>query len=329
MINPTENKTTGDVSHSKKKKKKNSGFSFQRMMLDIALWFAPNYVKMAEKKNAPIFLTIKLSHYCELARWALDRQGIQYKEATYLPVTHITATIKARRALGFSGKSTTSTPLLILPPHDGLPSKGVGSSFLIAEWAGLPVQADWIDELDNQVGPAVRRLGYDDILFRPDAVTKTMSIGTWKERFGFNLVRSTIVKTMIKEMLVTPKTYKPEPAIEVKLSKSGEPLPTKFGDEKIIRRLLERSAAVLLESPYLDGEELGGTDLAVACLLAPLLNPKGYGGRLGAIMKAEMEPSEFLDSVKNSVTGKHCLKLFVEERFKMTDGRRLSTAMSM
>ncbi|HET6281472.1 MAG TPA: glutathione S-transferase N-terminal domain-containing protein, partial [Polyangia bacterium] len=34
-------------------------------------------------------ITIPISHYCEKARWALDRAGAAYVERKYLPVAHL------------------------------------------------------------------------------------------------------------------------------------------------------------------------------------------------------------------------------------------------
>lgn len=38
--------------------------------------------------GAPILITIPISHYCEKARWALDRAGIAYTERPHLQLIH-------------------------------------------------------------------------------------------------------------------------------------------------------------------------------------------------------------------------------------------------
>src|SRR5687768_16716828 len=35
-----------------------------------------------------ILITIPLSHYCEKARWALDRVGLAYREEPHAPLVH-------------------------------------------------------------------------------------------------------------------------------------------------------------------------------------------------------------------------------------------------
>ena len=42
-------------------------------------------------------ITIPISHFCEKARWALDRAGVEYVEQRHLQVIHVLA---ARRAGG-------------------------------------------------------------------------------------------------------------------------------------------------------------------------------------------------------------------------------------
>jgi glutathione S-transferase len=42
-------------------------------------------------------ITIPISHYCEKARWALERAGIAYREERHIQGVHMVA---ARRAAG-------------------------------------------------------------------------------------------------------------------------------------------------------------------------------------------------------------------------------------
>jgi glutathione S-transferase len=58
----------------------------------------------------PRLICIPFSHYCEKARWALDRRGIAFVEEGHLPILHTRATRPA------GGRST---PLLVV---DGGPT---------------------------------------------------------------------------------------------------------------------------------------------------------------------------------------------------------------
>lgn len=73
----------------------------------------------------PLLLTLPPSHYCERARWALDRSGIRYIEERLAPGAHI---LRLKRL----GAATTSLPLLLFP--DGSICQG---SDLILDRVGL------------------------------------------------------------------------------------------------------------------------------------------------------------------------------------------------
>ena len=44
---------------------------------------------------ARTLVTISISHYCEKARWALDRAGLAYEERRHLPALHRVAVKRA------------------------------------------------------------------------------------------------------------------------------------------------------------------------------------------------------------------------------------------
>src|SRR3954447_17471412 len=57
--------------------------------------------------RTPVLVTIPISHYCEKARWALDRAGVAYVERRHLPALHRVA---VRRAGG-----RLTAPVLVCP----------------------------------------------------------------------------------------------------------------------------------------------------------------------------------------------------------------------
>ena len=114
----------------------------------------------------PRLITIPFSHYCEKARWALDRRGVAFVEEAHLPVLHTRAT----RAVG--GRST---PLLVI--DDGGQQRSLTDSTDILRYADaagtrgerLFPPADSVvggevaaleDRFDEFLGPHARRLAY-------------------------------------------------------------------------------------------------------------------------------------------------------------------------
>ena len=61
-------------------------------------------------------ITIAFSHYCEKARWVLDRNAVAYRERKYMPTMHFGATLRADlfAKVGRSDRASTrfSTPVL-------------------------------------------------------------------------------------------------------------------------------------------------------------------------------------------------------------------------
>src|SRR4051812_34254287 len=60
--------------------------------------------------DRPRLVTIPISHYCEKARWALDRAGIPFDERAHLPGLHRVAVRRAGGAL--------TAPVLVCPGGD-------------------------------------------------------------------------------------------------------------------------------------------------------------------------------------------------------------------
>ncbi len=107
-------------------------------------------------------ITIPISHYCEKARWALERAGMPYREERHVQGIHRLA---ARRAGGGA-----TVPVLVTP--DGV----LGESEEILAWVDartppehrlFPAEPDARHEverlcrrLDEELGPKGRRLMY-------------------------------------------------------------------------------------------------------------------------------------------------------------------------
>src|SRR5205807_2532258 len=110
-----------------------------------------------------------ISHYCEKARWALDRAGIPYREERHVQGIHRLA---SRRA---GGRGTV--PVLVTPAGP------VADSAEILDWVDarlspdlrlVPVDAAAAAEVralcrrfDEVLGPSARRLIYVHMLDRP------------------------------------------------------------------------------------------------------------------------------------------------------------------
>jgi glutathione S-transferase len=137
-------------------------------------------------------LTIPFSHFCEKARWALDRAGVSYVEQGHVPGLH---RIAVRRA----GSKATSVPVLVLPPGEGGRVLGDSRDIVAHADAVAPPRARLFPddpagrrdvealeaELDGELGPHIRRILYFHLLPSRALTFGLMDQGTprWEQLF--------------------------------------------------------------------------------------------------------------------------------------------------
>ena len=111
-------------------------------------------------------ITIPISHYCEKARWALERAGVPYREERHVQGVHILASRLA------GGRGTT--PVLV-SEHGTF----AGSEWIVRYadlhlepedrlFTGDPEVEALSRRLDDGLGPDGRRLIYAHMLPRPE-----------------------------------------------------------------------------------------------------------------------------------------------------------------
>lgn len=116
---------------------------------------------MTNSNRAPaILITIPLSHYCEKARWALDRVALPYREEPHAPLLHRLATKRNERGtvpvlVHESNRFADSTD--ILKHADAV----CGGDLLYPRDAELRREVDALEErFDTELGPHTRRWAY-------------------------------------------------------------------------------------------------------------------------------------------------------------------------
>jgi glutathione S-transferase len=214
--------------------------------------------------SRPRLLTIPISHYCEKARWALDRAGIAYDEERHVQGVSV---VCARRAGG--GRTL---PVLVAG------DRVLAESEDIVRWADerLPAERRLVPDdpvqrravltlarwFDAGLGPAGRRLCY--ALLLPDrqtlVATNNQGIPRWED----------VASRRLWPLLGL--------AVRVRLRMPAELSPA---DERIVRAAFDDVARRLADGrPFLCGERFTAADLTFAALSAPVLAPRRYGVRL-------------------------------------------------
>ncbi len=200
-------------------------------------------------------VTIGPSHYCEKARWALDRAGIGYVEEAHVPMVHWLFTLPRTR---------TRTVPLLLTPHGALTDSTDILRFVdrgLAEPARLYPGDDALasevaaleDELDELVGTTARRLVYCHLVHEPALFVEVMSQGLGRAERA--LLRG--AHPIMRRALARAFNVSPRAAARMR----GR-----------LDELLAKQAARLADGrQYLFGERFTAADLTLVSLLQPVM----------------------------------------------------------
>lgn len=243
-------------------------------------------------------LTIPISHYCEKARWALERAGIPYREERHVQGVH-------RLAARLAGGGLT-VPVLVTPEGT------IGESAEILAWVDEhtlsgqrlfpsdPAERAEVEQvcrrLDERLGPSGRRLMYVHMLPRRDLVLRFNNEGVprWEDRtmrYGWPVITG-----LVKRVLDI------KPGVEVE-------------DEASVWREFDFVAERLGDGgPYLCGERFGAADLTFAALAAPVVVPPDYGVPLPQPEALEPETAAIIESAREHPAGRFALTLYSEHR---------------
>jgi glutathione S-transferase len=240
-------------------------------------------------------ITIPFSHYCEKARWALARAGVDFVEDGHLP-------IYAYLALRRAGAGRT-VPALVTA--DGAV---IADSTDILRWcdahgaaaplapADLPAAAALEDDFDRHLGPAARRLGYFHLLPSKPAFAELLALGGvpgWQARSG-RLARP-VVTRLIKRGL--------------RIDAAGA-----ARSREVIDRTFATVADLLADGRrYLCGDRFTAADLTFAALAAPVLMPDAYAT---AYMPASQPPAfrALVDELRATPAGAFGLRVYADHR---------------
>jgi glutathione S-transferase len=239
-------------------------------------------------------VTIPISHYCEKARWGLERAGIAYREERHVQGIHRLA---ARRAGGGA-----TVPVLVTP--DG----AIGESQEILEWIDerLPDERRLfprdqrsraeVDRLcrrfDDVLGPPARRLIYVHMMRdRPLALRfNNAGVPAWEERtirYGWPAMQ----KLVTRVLEIGPNSEQQ--------------------DEPAVWRELDFAAGILADGrPYLCGERLTAADVTFASLSAAIIVPPVYGVALPQPPEMRPELAALVERAREHPAGAYALSLF-------------------
>jgi glutathione S-transferase len=238
-------------------------------------------------------VTLPFSHFCEKARWALDRAGLAYREEAHMPML---SWIAARRAGG--GRTL---PVLVTP------RRPIADSTEILAWCDAHGDADALfptgplgdevraleDDFDLRLGPHARRLAYAAALPSKDAARAAYAyVPSWQAR----TVEATypIVVRLMSRLL--------------KIDAAGV-----ARSRTIVDATFAAVGARLADGRrYLTGDRFTAADLTFASLAAPVLGPAQYGGPLPPRDTWPADFASYVDGLRATPAGRFALALYAE-----------------
>lgn len=243
-------------------------------------------------------ITIPPSHYCEKARWALEKMSIPYLEEGHPPIFHRRP---ARRAGG-----PGSTPVLVT--DDGVyPDSTVILRYLQGiegeGWRPYPENpelrktAEELEEdFDTKLGPHTRRLAYYYLLQHRDLFLRSVLAGVGGgSKLVYPLVSPLVTFLMRKGMKIT------EASAERSLG--------------YVRAIFAEVGELLADDrEFLVGDELTAADLTFASLAAPAVLPENYGSPLPTLDEIPSELLEIVEEFRSTAAGAFVLRLYRDHR---------------
>lgn len=253
---------------------------------------------MTETAANNVLVTIPISHYCEKARWALDRAGIAYVEQSHIQAIHRFAT---RRA----GGGLTAPVLMcadgaIADSTDILAWTNAQCTALSALYPESPDRAAVVRQLedyfDTHLGPQSRCWLYQQLRKRRDLALDYGCAGVpaW-ERMTLQLGYPALIAIVAHVLDVTPTTC--------------------LRSEHEVRAVFDAVGEYLSDGrSYICGEQFTAADLTFSSLAAPMLMPEGYGVELPQPEELPPYTAGVVHELRAHPAGLHALKMYETER---------------
>jgi len=251
-----------------------------------------------KRSERPTLVTIPISHFCEKARWALDRAGVPYDERRHIQIIHQFA---ARAAGGgrtvpvlvtTDGVFSESAAIMryadtYLPEPERLYPAGAAPA---AEVASLERR------FDEGLGVEGRRWLYHEVFkdTKPFVSYNLNGVPAWERR-------------MFPVVLAPAKVYINR-YLDIDDATAAHALELVDAELDAVGELLSDGRR------YLTGERFTAADLAFAALAAPLVVPAEYGTPLP--QPDEMTPAMAAHVLawREHPAGRFATRLFAEQR---------------
>jgi glutathione S-transferase len=242
-------------------------------------------------------VTIRFSHFCEKARWALDHAGVRYDERAYVPGFHL---------LGTKPRGGRTVPLLVTPhgvlkqstaivKHADMRAPVEKRLYPDDERVRAEVDA-FVADLDEVLGVATRLVAYHHMLPEPAALARLVGIAMSPfERARLRAAVALFGNGMRRFMRIDDAS-------------AARAIDT-------VRRTFDAvSARVKDGRRYLFGDRLGAADIAFAALSSPALLPPGHPYFASDLRDVPEVLVPMVEELRATDAGKYACRLYAQDR---------------
>lgn len=257
----------------------------------------------AEDSDIHRLISIGPSHYCEKARWALERAYIPFSEDKHCPGFHIPV------VKGFPGGKTC--PKLVI--GKGPEQVVLSESHDILEYADkkidneenrlypsdpelLQLVQSWESKFDDRLGPHVRRYAYSFLLFDSSTYELLTQGGSTVEKF-LAWIMLPLLRRVIYRGLKCNRPGAKEQSLEV-----------------IDNIFKEVDDALADGRPYICGSKFSAADVTFAALGGPLVSPPEGGAWMPPLDAIPSEMRDVMKRLQGTPAGQHILKIYETKR---------------
>jgi glutathione S-transferase len=243
-------------------------------------------------------ITIPISHYCEKARWALDRAGVEYRERPHLQMVHWVAVKRAGGGMTapvlVCGGEVFADSADILEFAD---ARAPAGRRLFPEEPELAAEVRALQrDFDARLGPHGRRWMYNEMRGCRDLAMEYGVTGVpgW-EKLAFAAAYPVVMRVIDRYLEITPATAA---ASELEVL-------------AVFDAVAERLAG---GRRYLVGDGFSAADLTFAALAGAVLMPPEYAVPLPQPDELPDTTAEMVRKLRAHPAGVHALAMFRDER---------------
>jgi len=242
----------------------------------------------------PRMISVAVSPYCELARWALDRLGIPYVEECHAPVFNVLATRRYGGGVVVPVLDTGETALLdaraVVDYYEARAPQKL--KLYPADSAAETEARQLFNFLFDTFGVAVRAWAYAYMLpERSGTIRAWVNGAPWWERLAVPVIYPLLAAALRNNLHLQPDSIaQQQPIIESALS-------------QIEARLADGRR-------FLMGDTLTAPDLAFAALSAPIMIPRQYGGPMPSLEQLPTAMRSAIESWRARPSGQFVLRLY-------------------